>query len=224
MVRAASVAGNTDRSPRAAESSSRQRKTQAERSSLSREKIIAAATSCLCSVGYAATTVHLIARTAQMTTGRLQHQFATKADVMAAVIREIQRENILAIALSGLKEEAPLARLREYLRHLAAVFDRRDVVAIYEIRLALKGDEELDRVVGPLLREADETSFTDLESLIVAVGVPNTDARMWRRLMLSALRGAALERVAGYGSGKVPILPSLEQLADMLVLGDTARR
>lgn len=214
MARGAIAAAGSSRS--STPLTPRKRKTQAERSSLSREKIIEAAISCLGSVGYAATTVHLIARTAQMTTGRLQHQFATKADVMAAVILEIQRANILTVALSGLKETAPAARLREYLRHLAEVFDRPDVVAIYEIRLALKGDADLQRVVGALLRQADETSFSELEELLVGLGVPTPDAQMWRRLILAALRGSALERVAGYGSGRVPILHPLERLVDML--------
>lgn len=62
------------------------RRSQAERSATTRAALIEAAVRCLNRHGYAATTVAMVAGEAEVSRGRMLHQFPAKVDLMLAVI------------------------------------------------------------------------------------------------------------------------------------------
>ena len=64
------------------------RRSQADRSAATRAKVIAAARDVLCAQGYSGATMHTIRDAAGMSLGAIQHQFPTKAKLMAAVAGE----------------------------------------------------------------------------------------------------------------------------------------
>lgn len=195
----------------------RTRPTQAERRAISREKVISAAIECLVTVGYAATSVTLIASTAGISTGRMQHQFSTKAEIMAAVIEFIHNENNEALSLSKLKSKDPTARVAEYMAALQSVFEKDYVAAAFEIRMAMKGDDELASTVGPKFDLYDTTSFGDLEELLIATDMGRASAHTWMRLLLATVRGLAMERVANYRiSNAIDARKSLTLLANLI--------
>lgn len=176
----------------------RLRLTQAERSAISRDKIVRAAIQCLVHVGYSATSFSLIAATAGISTGRMQHHFANKADIMGAVIEFIRQQNNRLLALRKLKANEPEARVLEYVQLIKRSFESEYVAAAIEIRMAMKGDAELAAVVEPRFRQYDTESFSDLERLLTNAGMETPAAHVWMRLIVSTLRGMAMERVAGY--------------------------
>jgi len=193
------------------------RLTQAERSAASQARLIEAAVKCLVSLGYAATTTHRIAATAEMTMGRMQHQFTTKADIMAAVITSIHEDNLAELSVGSLKNKNPTGRVKEYIQRLIKMFDKGNVLAVFEIRMALKGDPELAATVGPILQNYDAHSFDDLSHLLVAAGVPSESADEWMHVILATLRGFAMERVAGYPSARGKRSPPLANLIDLVL-------
>jgi AcrR family transcriptional regulator len=198
-----------------------QRKTQSERSASSRAKIIDAAVYCLAAYGYSATTMNRIAGTAKMTTGRMQHQFSTKAQIMAAVVEFVYRENTNVLSLDRLTSDSPLDRVREYIHVLREVFEQDYVLATLEIRLAMRSDEELTEAVKSLIKSYDARSFNELESLLVETGMSDDDAYAWMRVMIAIVRGLSLERVLDYQIGRgADTEVMLTMLLDRLISSD----
>lgn len=194
------------------------RPTQAERTAISRDKVIRAAIHCLVTTGYAATSITLIAQTAEISTGRMQHQFATKADIMAAVIDFIHQQNNRFLALRKLKREDPRERIVEYMHLLKKTFDEDTVLAAMELRMAIKGDRELAAAIEPKFEQYDTKSFSELEDLLLAADLDREAAHVWMRLIIATIRGLALERVANYRiTNKIDAERSLDMLVDLLL-------
>lgn len=192
----------------------RRRQTQSERSANSRALIIDAAIECLAKLGYSATTITLIAATAKMSMGRMQHQFATKAQIMAAVVETVYAENNALLAIDQLKARTPTERITEYSRVLKGVFERDSVLAALEIRLALRSDPELRETVAPLIHRYDGKSFLELERLLADAGVPERPAHIWMRMIVAVVRGLSLERALHYRSAAEP---DTQMMLDMMI-------
>ena len=180
------------------QSDPRTRLTQAERSAISRDKIVRAAVQCLAHVGYNATSFALIAATAGISTGRMQHHYANKADIMGAVVDFVRQQTAQLLSLRKLKAQDPRDRVLEYVQLVRRNFEGEYVPAVLEIRVAMKGDRELAAVVEPLFQLYDARAYSDLEDLLMAAGMPQATAHVWMRLVVSTLRGMAVERVAAY--------------------------
>src|SRR5277367_6449994 len=69
--------------------SRRPRQSQAERSAGTRARLIEGAIACLHRLGYAATTVSIVAQQAGVSRGAMTHQFPAKTDLMLAVVRAV---------------------------------------------------------------------------------------------------------------------------------------
>lgn len=174
------------------------RRTQAERAAISREKVIGAAVDCLARLGYAATTTNLIAATAGVSIGRLQHHFATKVDVMAAVIDHIQDANSRLLSTGSPDAASPRDRVEQFTRQLLAVFQQDTAAAAIEIRFAMKGDADLATALSPRFERYDSSGFDELENLLIAAGIAAAGARTWSKTIVAAIRGFAVERVGFY--------------------------
>ena len=64
------------------------RRTQAERRRETRRVLLQAVADCLLEVGYQRTTLAVIAEKAGLTTGAVQHHFASRSELMQAAIEE----------------------------------------------------------------------------------------------------------------------------------------
>ena len=67
-------------------------RTQEERSSITRAKLIAATLECLHEVGAARTTANMVAKTAGVTRGALNHHYASKEDLFADAVDHLLQE------------------------------------------------------------------------------------------------------------------------------------
>ena len=85
----------------------RARRTQAERTAATRERIVAAVVASIAEVGFQRTTASEIARRAGVTWGAAQHHFGGKDGILAAVLQNSFAR--LAERLSGIPAGAPLA-------------------------------------------------------------------------------------------------------------------
>src|SRR5690242_18826761 len=72
----------------------KQRRTQEERSSATRERLLDATVDCLIEYGYAGTTVARIAERAGVTRGAQVHHYPTKADLVLAALRHLAEKQI----------------------------------------------------------------------------------------------------------------------------------
>jgi AcrR family transcriptional regulator len=122
---------------------SEQRRTQAERRAAMKGKVLAATIGCLVDRGYANTSTRHIARRAGVTVGAVQHHFDSKAELMAAALRELGEriaDDFLAHAPEGnsLQERFEVLLDRLWAVHRGPLFD-----AALELSVASRTDPEL---------------------------------------------------------------------------------
>src|SRR5580658_8688397 len=83
--------------------SSRVRETQAARTARTRGALLVAARELFAEKGFAATGREEIAERAGVTRGALYHHFASKTEVAAAVVAELEDELVARVMAAGLK-------------------------------------------------------------------------------------------------------------------------
>jgi AcrR family transcriptional regulator len=120
-----------------------QRRTQAERRAAMKGKVLAATIGCLVERGYADTSTRHIARRAGVTVGAVQHHFDSKAELMAAALRELGEriaDDFLAHPPEG---DSPQERIEMMLDRLWAVHRGPLFEAGLELSVASRTDPEL---------------------------------------------------------------------------------
>lgn len=190
------------------------RRSQAERSADTRDKLIQAAITCLHRTGYSATTVSTVAQEAGVSRGAMTHQFPAKTDLMLAVVRTVVRED-------GELHDAAAARLgaAEWLNQLPevmwSVISRPAGIAVMEIMLASRADPELATQLRALQTAIDADARVWVQRRIRAAGFePHADMTAVHELYVAAVRGLALE--ATFMDNAENVHRSLRVLSDMM--------
>ena len=131
------------------------RRSQAARSAATRAKVIAAARDVLCAQGYSGATMHAIRDATGMSLGAIQHQFPTKAKIMAAVAAEFSAYRTQVYAEAIRRGKTPRESMENLLDANFEMVSRPEMAAVLEIHLARRNDPDLDREVAPSTRRFD---------------------------------------------------------------------
>lgn len=164
-------------------SADRERRTQRERSSAMRERLLDATVDCLVEYGYAGTTTPRIAARAGVTRGAQVHHFGAKADLVVAAVRHLAQRRAEAATreLDRVRDsDDPLGVALELLweTHQGPLF-----AASAELWVAGRTDP----VLAAALREA-ETVIDDLVLTTVTRLLPaDGDARPLRDFLYTAM-------------------------------------
>jgi AcrR family transcriptional regulator len=139
----------------------RARRTQEERSSAMRERLLEATVACLVEYGYSGTTVSRIADRAGVTRGAQVHHYRTKEDLVVAAIRHLAEqlaEQVIAQAPRLTKADDPVGAALDMLwkLHRGPIF-----AATVELWVAARTDPELANQV----REVEPIVLQGLGSL-----------------------------------------------------------
>jgi AcrR family transcriptional regulator len=181
----------------------RTRRTNSERSSETRRKLFDASISCLHEFGYAATTTAMVAERAGVSRGAMNHHFATKVDLMVAVVEYVYARdiNMYRESLIRIPQKDHMHRLLD----LAWTMISGDGgQAVLHVMLAMQGDAELGVKLPPVIRVISEGSRQGLRDLAKAAGLKNQaviDASSV--LHLAALRGLAIESIIAPGQKNI---------------------
>src|SRR3546814_7049020 len=110
--------------------------------------------------------MHAIRDATGMGLGAIQHQFPTKAKIMAAVAAEFSayRTQIYADAIRCGK--TPRESMENLLDANFQMVSRPEMAPVLEIHLARRNDPDLDREVGPSTRRRAEEHTAELKSLM----------------------------------------------------------
>ncbi|MBP0606326.1 TetR/AcrR family transcriptional regulator [Burkholderia cenocepacia] len=174
------------------------RPTQAERSQATRERVIAAAISLLHREGYSGATTLAIRREADVSMGAMQHQFPTKAELMAAVQERLTGDRFAQFERAARSATTPLERIDRMLDVAGVLIGTPLFAASMEIQLARRADKELDEAVTRILRPFGE-GFRALMDDAVA-GFDRAIALKITQLQLlagSMIRGLTIDVVTG---------------------------
>lgn len=131
------------------------RRSQTERRTATRTKVIAAARDVLYSQGYSGTTMHAIRDASGMSLGAIQHHFPTKAKVMAAVAAEFSARQTLHYRAAIQRGSTPEESMENLLDATFETLKQPEMAALLEIHLARRSDPDLDREVAPSMRRFD---------------------------------------------------------------------
>ncbi|WP_175873039.1 TetR/AcrR family transcriptional regulator [Burkholderia sp. BCC0397] len=174
------------------------RPTQAERSQATRERVIAAAISLLHKEGYSGATTLAIRREADVSMGALQHQFPTKAELMAAVQERLTGDRFAQFKSASHGATTPLERIDRMLDVAGALIGTSLFAASMEIQLARRADKELDDAVARVLEPFDQ-GFRALMDDVVADFDTATAAtiKQFQVLAGSMIRGLTIDVVTG---------------------------
>jgi len=170
------------------------RRTQAERSATTRNKLIDAAIDCLHRVGYAATTTTLIVETAQVSRGAMLHQFPTKADLLAAVAERVfatDTERYLR-SIRGLTDPGEIAD--RLIDTAWQAFREPGAVAMLELWLASRSDPELAEAFIPAIAGVDKNARRMIGEIARTFGMEDEGKLIAiHRYFIATLRGLSLE-------------------------------
>jgi AcrR family transcriptional regulator len=172
------------------------RRSQAARSAATRAKVIAAARDVLCAQGYSGATMHAIRDAAGMSLGAIQHQFPTKAKMMAAVAAEFAAYRTRVYADAIRRGKTPRESMGNLLDANFQMVSRPEMAAVLEIHLARRNDPELDREVAPSTRRFDRRVRLWGYSILRAAGIEDDEAHMSLQLLNNAVtRGLTVEYI-----------------------------
>jgi AcrR family transcriptional regulator len=166
-------------------------RTQSERTAATKRALLDAAVRVVHKLGYAGATTALIADEAGVSRGAILHHFGTRADFMAAVIKDVfQREHEELDRLTG-SSGAP--SVSDWPAMLWQVYSQPSGIATIEILHAARSDPELAERVVSTQQEIERLASSNLQSKF---GIPsNTAALDEMRLLVWAVRGLALAQI-----------------------------
>ena len=128
---------------------------QARKSEATRNQIITAAIRCIVESSYSNTTTMRIAEKAGLSRGAMLHHFPSKIDIIRAVVEYLHNKRIQAFrrSIRGIPEGADRVRLavRSYWEHVNHPL----YIAIFELAVAARTDEELRDILQPAQKAFD---------------------------------------------------------------------
>lgn len=172
------------------------RRSQADRSAATRAKVIAAARDVLCAQGYSGATMHTIRDAAGMSLGAIQHQFPTKAKLMAAVAAEFSAYRVRVYREAIRRGRTPRESMENLIDANFEMISRPEMAAVLEIHLARRNDPDLDREVGPSTRRFDRRVRLWAYSILHAAGIAENETNLSVQLLNNAVtRGLTVEYI-----------------------------
>lgn len=169
------------------------RRTNAERSAETIEKIIEAAIQCIYDAGYAGTSINSVALIAGVSKGAAQHHFSNKAELMLAVAKHcLELHN--KIRWSVYSQYAPGAERIEHSSDASwEVVNHPSYTALIEIMMASRNDDDLRSGMGPILDAIYEERQRGIEAMCEEFKIernPLVDTLI--RTHVTAIRGIAI--------------------------------
>jgi AcrR family transcriptional regulator len=172
------------------------RRSQADRSAATRAKVIAAARDILCAQGYSGATMHAIRDATGMSLGAIQHQFPTKARLMAAVAAELSAYRTGVYAEAIRRGATPRESMENLIDANFELVSRPEMAALLELHLARRNDPDLERELAPSTRRFDRRVRLWGHTILRAAGIQDDETPQSLQLLNNAVtRGLTVEYI-----------------------------
>jgi AcrR family transcriptional regulator len=174
----------------------RPRRSQADRSAATKAKVLAAARDVLCAQGYSGATMSAIRDAAGMSLGAIQHQFPTKAKLIAAVAIEFSEYRTQVYAAAIRKARSPREAMENLIDANFGMIGRPEMAALLEIHLARRNDPELEEEVGLSTRRFDRRVRLWAYKILRAANIEAAEIHIALQLLNNAVtRGLTVEYI-----------------------------
>lgn len=195
------------------------RRTQEERSAMTRQALLDATIRALHKFGYGATTAAVVADLANVSRGAMLHQFRTKAEMMTFVLEQTSSQHLLEIERQLNKIDGVDARLMALPEIIWNVLSKPSGVAALEILQGSRSDIALATKLRPIQEKIEQMAARDLRRDMG--GLP-TIALM--QLLPWAIRGLSISTVvARDDSGAKQAIQLLRSLIEAGLAAGTIR-
>ena len=130
---------------------------QAQKSAMTRDRILDAAINCFINLGYTNVTTAKVASTAGVSRGAMLHHFPSKIDIVKAAVEELHAKRLKAFRKS-VSAAPPAGKGRVHLAVQAYWQHVRHpmFVAFFELSVAARTDPELEAILKPAQAAFDE--------------------------------------------------------------------
>jgi AcrR family transcriptional regulator len=189
-------------------------RTQEERTRATRSKILDATIRSLVELGYAGTTLGIVAGRAKVTIGAVQHHFRTRDDLFAAVMTERIGELLLAVEPVDRERLSVAERVRVACDRYWKTVNSSPYVAGMSIILGASHDALLRSKIAPVMAEAQKTLDDQWSELFLDLDIPSETTSAIRHVAMAAFRGFALRQLQS--SAKYEWIKERDVLVQML--------
>jgi AcrR family transcriptional regulator len=190
----------------------RPRRTQAERSAATQEKLLDAALECLVELGYSGTTTTVVAERAGVSRGAQLHHFPTRAALVAAAVEHLYARLTDAYQTRFARHHGT-DRLRAAIDLLWSMFTEPRYTAVLELFTAARTDAELRAHLRPIAaRHQANVDRLARRYFPRLARRPGFDATL--TLLLDAMQGMATARAVHlHGPSETARLDGLYRMA-----------
>jgi AcrR family transcriptional regulator len=126
------------------------RRPQQDRSRATRQRLLSASVECMAELGWAGTTVALVAERAGVSRGAAQHHFPTREDLVAAMVEHMSDVRKAEIDAVSEPLRAGRRRTEAVLTALVGLYNGPLFRAALHLWIAAAADEALRERIGPL--------------------------------------------------------------------------
>lgn len=201
---------------------SRIRRTQEERSTETRRKLVEAAIGVLDEAGYANLTISKVTERAGLTNGAMQHHFPSRGDLLLALLDALYP--VLEIPYERIAEQKlPIReRVGMLVDQLWQIYSRPEYLAIWDIAFGTRSDPTLHPRLRSYQREISARMLPHLAALFADIGLPQAASGRIFPLVISYLRGIALQTVFGVDRSQAD-LDQIKDIACELIIKAAAK-
>lgn len=188
------------------------RMTHEKRSAQSRTALINAAIKAIHQVGYNAASTAMIADMAGVSRGSFQHQFKTRAALMAEVVSFVFKQEMASY--DSIRADGKVGhRIYEWPIVLWETLNRPTGITVLEILLASQSDEELAAEVLPMQAMVEEQAAA---KTVEGFGADLATAKSVMQLMVWAVRGLSIAQRVSSSDAKPELDSAIALLSGLL--------
>lgn len=185
------------RETRGASRPRRSRRTQEERSTQTRRLLVEAAIQVLQEQGYSNLTITKVADRAGLTNGAMQHHFASRDDLVIAIIDALYPVLELPFEDIGSQTRTVRDRVGAFIDLLWKIYSRREYLVIWDIAFGTRGDAPMSARLKAYQRDIARRIRRQLTLAFSDAGLTLQDTERIFSPVISCLRGFALQSVFG---------------------------
>ncbi len=170
------------------------RRTQEERSTSTRGRILEAALECLAELGYAATTTIVVAARAGVSRGAELHHFPTRAALISAAVQYLFTQLTSAYEDAFARVPPGSDRVGAAVDLLWQIFQDPRLTAVLELHVAARTDAELRRELAPIAVRHQENVLRLARGYFPQAAANPRFAELLH-VVIDALQGLAVRRL-----------------------------
>lgn len=171
------------------------RRTQEDRSRVTREKLLAAAIKVLLRDGYSGLTMKEVAKATGVSNGALMHHYANKAELVVEATAMVYEEAIARGQRMAQKSGASERLIEGLITDCMSIYFEWPFLAALESIVVARTDPELMARILPVMERYRVTCDDIWLAVFKKAGVPAKRARIVINLTLNLVRGMGLNRM-----------------------------